>query len=240
MRIVKSASKRRFRPNKSLLLLVLLAAASVWQYADKGQVTWPTESLRWVEGRVASWALQAQQAAEPLLLQATGNAESLLGELHEPEVRPGNELLGSVVAVIDGDTIDVVDRGKVRHKVRLTGIDAPEGDQAFGQAAQENLARMVAGKSVRIEHSKLDKYGRVLGKVWVQPADCPRCGMTLDTSHAQLLAGMAWWYRYYAKEQSPEDRGRYESAEDEARARRRGLWSDPHPINPYDWRKGRH
>jgi endonuclease YncB( thermonuclease family) len=222
-----------------LLVLLLLAALSVWQYADKGQVTWLTDSLRWAEARVASMALRAQQAAEPLLRQATGNAGPLPGALREPAVPPGTDLLGDVVAVIDGDTIDVIDRARVRHKVRLSGIDAPEGDQAFGQAAQENLARMVAGKSVRVEHSKLDQYGRVLGKVWVQPADCPRCGMTLDANHAQLLAGMAWWYRYYAQEQSPEDRGRYESAEDEARARRWGLWSDPYPINPYDWRKGR-
>ena len=50
---------------------------------------------------------------------------------------------------------------------------------------------------------------------------------------------MAWWYSYYAKQQSAEDRGRYESAEDEANARDRGLWSVPDPVNPYDWRKGR-
>ena len=61
---------------------------------------------------------------------------------------------------------------------------------------------------------------------------------TLEVNHAQLLAGMAWWYRYYAKDQSTEDRGRYESAEDEAKAGKRGLWADPGPINPYDWRKG--
>ena len=38
---------------------------------------------------------------------------------------------------------------------------------------------------------------------------------------------------------SPEDRGRYESAEDEAKARGWGLWADPNPINPYEWRKGK-
>jgi endonuclease YncB( thermonuclease family) len=89
-----------------------------------------------------------------------------------------------------------------------------------------------------VESDKSDRYGRLLGKVWVQPADCPTCGQTLDANHAQVLAGMAWWYRYYAKQQSPEDRGRYESAEDEAKARKWGLWVDPHPFNPYDWRKG--
>ena len=144
---------------------------------------------------------------------------------------------GKVVDFTDGYTITVLDANKVQHKVLLTGIDAPERGQPYGTASRDNLARMVAGKQVRVESTKNDRYGRVLGKVWVQPSDCPSCGKTLDANHAQVLAGMAWWYRYYAKEQSPEDRRRYESAEDEAKARRWGLRADPNPINPYEWRK---
>ena len=149
------------------------------------------------------------------------------------------DITGRVVAVTDGDTIKVLDASNTQHKVRLTGIDAPERGQPFGNKSREHLASMVAGKDVFVETEKNDRYGRVLGKVWVQPSDCPTCGKTLDANHAQLLAGMAWWYRYYAKEQSPEDRGRYETAEDEARARKWGLWTDPNPINPYDWRKSK-
>ena len=148
------------------------------------------------------------------------------------------DITGRVVAVTDGDTIKVLDASNTEHKVRLTGIDAPERGQPFGTASRDHLASMVAGKEVFVESDKNDRYGRVLGKVWVQPSDCPSCGKTLDANHAQILAGMAWWYQYYAKEQSPEDRGRYESAEDEARKRGWGLWADPNPINPYDWRKG--
>lgn len=148
------------------------------------------------------------------------------------------DLSGRVVAVTDGDTIKVLDNANTQYKIRLTGIDAPERGQPYGAASREHLASMVAGKEVLVESDKKDRYGRILGKVWVQPGDCPSCGKTLNVNYAQLLAGMAWWYRYYAKEQSPEDRGRYESAEDEARARQWGLWADPHPINPYDWRKG--
>ena len=148
------------------------------------------------------------------------------------------DITGRVVAVTDGDTIKVLDADNTQYKVRLTGIDAPEKKQPFGDASRKNLASLVAGKEVLVESNKKDRYGRALGKVWVQPSDCPNCGKTLDANQAQLLAGMAWWYRYYAKEQSPEDRGRYESAEDEAKARKWGLWADPHPINPYDWRKG--
>jgi endonuclease YncB( thermonuclease family) len=147
------------------------------------------------------------------------------------------DMTGRVVAVTDGDTIKVLDADKTEHKVRLTGIDAPERGQPFGTKSRDHLASMVAGKEVRVESTKSDRYGRVLGKVWVQPSDCPTCRKTLNANHAQILAGMAWWYRYYAKEQSPEDRGRYESAEDEAKVRKWGLWADPNPINSYDWRK---
>ena len=148
------------------------------------------------------------------------------------------DIEGKVVSVTDGDTIKVLDASKTQHKVRLSGIDAPERGQPYGNVSREHLAKLVAGKEVRVEATKTDRYGRVVGKVWVQPSDCPTCGKTLDANHAQVLAGMAWWYRYYAEEQTPEDRGRYESAEEEARARKWGLWADPHPINPYEWRKG--
>ena len=149
------------------------------------------------------------------------------------------DITGKVVSVTDGDTIKVLDSTSTQYKVRLTGIDAPERDQPYGDASREHLASIVAGKQVFVASDHSDRYGRVLGKVWVQPSDCASCGKTLDANHAQLLAGMAWWYRYYASQQSPEDRGRYESSEDEARKRKRGLWADPDPINPYRWRKGK-
>ena len=147
------------------------------------------------------------------------------------------DITGRVVAVTDGDTIKVLDTHNTEYKVRLSGIDAPERGQPYSNTSKENLASMVAGKEVFIESTKNDRYGRMLGKVWVQPSDCPTCGKTLNANYAQILAGMAWWYRYYAKEQSEEDQGRYESAEDEARLHKRGLWADPDPINPYEWRK---
>jgi endonuclease YncB( thermonuclease family) len=148
------------------------------------------------------------------------------------------DITGKVVSVTDGDTIKVLDGTSTQHKVRLKGIDAPERGQPFGTVSRDHLASLIAGKEVFVEFVKKDRYGRILGKVWVQPADCPTCSKTLDANHTQILSGMAWWYRYYAKEQSPEDRGRYESADDEARKRKWGLWADPNPINPYEWRKG--
>lgn len=146
-------------------------------------------------------------------------------------------LEGRVVGVSDGDTVTVLDGERKRHKIRLAGIDAPEKAQPFGQRSKENLSRMVFDKDVRVEWSKRDRYGRIVGKVWVQPKSCPTCPMTLDAGHSQITVGLAWWYRKYAKEQSSADRGAYEFSEQEARAKRVGLWSDPDPVPPWDWRR---
>ncbi len=64
-------------------------------------------------------------------------------------------------------------------------------------------------------------------------SDCPK---TLDAGLAQLTVGLAWHYRQYAHEQDPQQRGQYEFAEIEARAKRAGLWRDPRAVPPWDWR----
>ena len=55
----------------------------------------------------------------------------------------------------------------------------------------------------------------------------------------QIKAGMAWHYKYYQSEQTPEDRAFYADAEIQARASRRGLWTDASPIPPWDFRNRR-
>ena len=155
-----------------------------------------------------------------------------------------NVLEARVVGVTDGDTVTVLDSNKVQHKIRLAGIDAPEKDQPFGSRSKQSLSNAVMGKDVRVEWSKQDRYGRLVGKVWVTPIDLPcartaePCPKTLDVNLAQLTVGLAWHYKEYAKEQSEEDRHRYAFAEQEARARRAGLWSEPDPTPPWDYRHG--
>lgn len=163
---------------------------------------------------------------------------SLLQYLPKPTQKLPASYEGKVIKVSDGDTITIKTSQNEKIKVRLTGIDAPESDQPFGKASKEKLASFIENKNVRIETHKNDRNGRVLAKVWVRPSDCATCGKTLNVNHAQILAGMAWWYRRYAKELSDEDRGRYESAEDESRKRKRGLWSASSPVAPWDWRRG--
>ena len=153
----------------------------------------------------------------------------------------GEVIQGRVVSVSDGDTITVLDADHQQHKIRLSGIDAPEKAQPFGQRSKENLSRLVYDRDVTVEWRKKDRYGRTVGKVMVAAPVCREviCPKTLDACHAQIVAGMAWWYRQYAREQEPGDANRYEQSEQEARSRRIGLWTDPQPTPPWEWRKAK-
>ena len=71
------------------------------------------------------------------------------------------DLTGRVAAVTDGDTIKVLDASNTEHKVRLTGIDAPERGQPYGTASRDHLASMVAGKVVKVESTKPFLGGRL-------------------------------------------------------------------------------
>ena len=75
----------------------------------------------------------------------------------------------------------MLDDERQQHRIRLSGIDAPEKAQPYGQRSKENLSRLVFKKEVRVEWQKRDRYGRILGKVMVQPSDCPTCPPEFDT-----------------------------------------------------------
>lgn len=149
-----------------------------------------------------------------------------------------DSISGRVVAITDGDTLTLLDADHVQHKIRLTGIDAPEkankkvpldvGGQPFAELSKQHLAMLTFNKQVIVEWSKLDRYGRTVGKVMVDGA---------DANLEQLKAGMAWWYVKYRKEQSPDDQRLYEQAELKAQLQRTGLWSDKQAMPPWDWRK---
>lgn len=136
---------------------------------------------------------------------------------------------GYVIAIADVDTLTVLDAKKQQHKIRLAGIDAPEKKQPIGQRSKDNLAGMTFNKTVTIDWNKRDRYQRIVGKVLVDGR---------DTSLEQLKAGMAWWYHKYANEQAATDRVAYQQAELKASEYRLGLWQDPNPIPPWNWRKG--
>ncbi|EQA8868624.1 thermonuclease family protein [Citrobacter braakii] len=55
-------------------------------------------------------------------------------------------LTGRVVRVIDGDTVVVLAAPATEVRIRLSGIDAPEKGQPFGQRARQYFSSRVAGR----------------------------------------------------------------------------------------------
>lgn len=134
---------------------------------------------------------------------------------------------GKVINVHDGDTITVLDKENKKFHIRLQGIDAPEIKQKYGPESQKNLERMVMGKQVTIVWNKVDKYRRTVGTIMLEGR---------DINIEQVKAGLAWHFKKYAEEQPPADRITYAKAEEQARAAKLGLWQDPNPTPPGDYR----
>ncbi len=140
----------------------------------------------------------------------------------------GDTLTGKVGRVVGGDTLYVLDANYKDHKIRLAGIDAPERRQAYGLASRKHLLSIVAGKQVRVEYQKRDRYGRIVGKVLLDG---------IDVCLEQVKVGFAWHYKKYQHEQSAEDRELYADAENKARNERLGLWRENNPMPPWDYRR---
>ncbi len=134
--------------------------------------------------------------------------------------KPLKELDTVCVRVSDGDTININVNGETK-KVRLLGIDAPELKQSFGAESQEYLSGLILNKRITVKGNAEDKYGRLLGTVYLN-------GENINLT--MIRQGMAWDFKQY-------NAGReYTAAEEEAVAARRGLWSDPAPLAPWEFR----
>ena len=138
------------------------------------------------------------------------------------ELFDAEQLEGRVVRVVDGDSLELLDEHDQQHRIRLFGIDAPEQGQAFGRRAKESLADLVAGRTVTAHIMDEDPYGRLVALIEVDG---------VEVNQRLIALGMAWVYRRFA------DDPQWLQLEDEARAARRGLWRDPHPVRPADWRR---
>jgi len=138
------------------------------------------------------------------------------------------ELMGQVIRVIDGDTITILDANKEQFKIRLSGIDAPEKNQAFGNVSKQSLSEMIAGKEVKVDYNKRGRYGRIIGKVLLNNE---------EVNLTQVKRGLAWHYKQYEHEQEVEDRALYAQEEYLAQKNRLGLWNDKKPIPPWEYRK---
>ena len=202
------------------VVLAVLLGASLAHYLTTGSLGWPRELFRSVAGPVQDHASNPDAG-----WRQAANALEKLGAAREGDPVPAFDLAGRVVRVADGDTVSVLDATNTQHKIRLYGIDTPERDQPYGRSAQRALAKLVGDKRVGVVVVATDDYGRQVGTLY-------REGTNINL--AMVAGGYAWWYRHYA----PHER-RLAVAEEAAREQGLGLWADPHPVPPWEWRRGR-
>lgn len=135
-----------------------------------------------------------------------------------------------VARVVGGDTVYIENKEGSKVRVHLLGIDAPEMKQLYGFESAQHLRHLLqeAGDKVQFIYRDQDQYGRLLGKLIVEGTD-----LNLE----QVKAGHAWVYRSFLQNLMPGDKNLYLNAEEIARNNRLGLWKDPNPQNPREWRR---
>jgi micrococcal nuclease len=130
---------------------------------------------------------------------------------------------GIVQDVHDGDTFKMKVNGQII-KIRVYGVDAPEKKQPYGEEAGAALRNLIDGKEIRLRVLNKDVYGRTVGEPWL--------GDSLNVSLWMVKHGHSWWYKSYSKKRMD-----LKEAEEEARAKKIGLWKDDGAVAPWEFRK---
>jgi micrococcal nuclease len=134
---------------------------------------------------------------------------------------------GRVGGVTDGDTLKILVAEKQLLRIRLAFCDSPEKKQAFGARAKEAMSELMFGKNIELRTHAIDRYGRTVAQVGVDGK---------DVGVEMLRQGMAWVYERYITEATTEIQNTYRKAQEDAKADKRGLWSDPSSIPPWIFR----
>lgn len=132
-------------------------------------------------------------------------------------------LKGKVIFVADGDTVTIKTASGGKEKIRLQGIDAPERDQSYGQESGKLLEKLVMNKTVTVKSKEHDEYNRLLGTVYQN-------GKNINLE--MVKQGAAWHYKHYAPQYTE-----LATAEEKARKARLGLWQEPNPTAPWNYRR---
>ena len=132
------------------------------------------------------------------------------------------DITGTVTTVIDGDTVQILDDGDVAYEVHLRCADAPELGQEAGVASAAYLSGLIDNKDVVVETVAGDEDGQLFGTVTLRGA---------DINFRMIRAGFAW--------HANEDRcgPAWDAAQRRAQQSGRGLWANPAPVPPWDYRQ---
>lgn len=188
-------------------------------------------------GRCASFKNLAKECGSPpsaarCTNELGGNSSSGFSSSTRQPFMPSppakSEALQGRASVIDADTIEI--HGQ---RIRIWGVDAPEGKQTCkdasgkdyrcGQVGSLALADYInSSQPIRCDYKDTDRYDRFVGQ----------CFTAAGNDIAEWLAhqGHALDYRQYSK-------GKYAGAEAQAKANKAGIWQGTF-IKPWEWRKG--
>ncbi len=131
-----------------------------------------------------------------------------------------------VIKVGDGDTITVQDiQTYEKFKVRLYGIDAPESDQRSGTQSKQFLSDQILNREVILDIKNTDRYKRKVAVIYLND---------VNVNELMVKEGWAWWYQAYAKKDLV-----YKELQDQAQAKKRGMWSKKGNTPPWEYRKSK-
>lgn len=134
-------------------------------------------------------------------------------------------LRGQVIAVRDGDTIEVLHDHRTE-RLRLNGIDCPEKGQPYAAKAKQATSDLVLHKEVSVDRRGRGKSGEIIADVILPD------GVILNLE--LVRTGLCWWYP-----QSAPDNVILAELQRRARRSKLGLWADPHPVPPWEWKKSK-
>tara|TARA_B100000949_G_scaffold232314_1_gene246274 strand:+ start:84 stop:563 length:480 start_codon:yes stop_codon:yes gene_type:complete len=137
-----------------------------------------------------------------------------------------DEYKGTVLKVIDGDTILVLTSTNKRNKVRLSYIDAPEMNQQYGKSSKIFLEKIILNQNIIINTEENDRYGRQLGEVYLYTHD-----KRVFINAKMIKSGNAWVYKIFRSNIY------LLNLEEHARINKLGLWAHPPIIEPWTFRK---
>lgn len=128
---------------------------------------------------------------------------------------------GKAIKVFSGQSFTFLYRNDIHIPVILYGISCPYIGQPYAEEAKQYLTKLIFEKEVDLAWVDEDIYGRKIGIITVN---------NININEEMIRAGFAW----HNKEQdyNPE----WAKLETEAKIAKRGLWSQPNPIPPWEWR----
>lgn len=129
--------------------------------------------------------------------------------------------LWQLARVIDGDTLVLSLFRTNLITIRLKDIDAPERGQPYYRESRDYVLRCVSTGHISAVTNGLDRYKRTLATIYVDGTNINR---------RLVEVGLAWDYKRW------NDDPEISRLEELARERGLGLWQDPQPVAPWDYR----